>query len=51
MSEWKSQIGGGKYAIQFETNSYDLYREIEKACQKAVDKEIKRRDKGRDDNG
>lgn len=36
-TEWKSQIGDGKYFIQFETNNYDYYKMVEKACQKAVD--------------
>lgn len=36
-TEWKSQIGGGKYAIQFETTNYEYYKLVEKACQKAVD--------------
>lgn len=36
-TEWKAQIGGGKYAIQFETNNREYYKLVEKACQKAVD--------------
>lgn len=36
-TEWKSQIGDGKYCIQFEANNYDYYKMVEKACQKAVD--------------
>lgn len=36
-TEWKSQIGDGEYFIQFETNNYDYYKMVEKACQKAVD--------------
>ena len=27
-----------KYSIQFETSDYDLFKMVEKACQKAVDK-------------
>lgn len=37
-TEWKSQQGDGKFAIQFETTRPDLYKLVEKACQKAVDK-------------
>jgi len=37
-TEWKSQVGGGKYAIQFETTSYEYYKIVEKACQSAVDR-------------
>lgn len=36
-TNWKAQIGEGKYSIQFETTNYNLYRIVEKACQKAVD--------------
>lgn len=31
----------GKYSIQFETRDYDLFKLVEKACQKAVDKKDK----------
>lgn len=31
----------GKYTIQFETNSYEYFKLVEKACQKAVDKKDK----------
>lgn len=41
MTEWKSQIGGGKYAIQFETDNYASYKAVEKACQKEMDKKNK----------
>ena len=36
-TEWKAQIGGGKYCIQFETSNYKYYKIVEKACCKAVD--------------
>ena len=36
-TEWKSQVGGGTYAIQFETDNRDLYKLVEKACQIAMD--------------
>lgn len=36
-TEWKSQQGGGKYALQFETDDRDLYKLVEKACQIAMD--------------
>lgn len=36
-TEWKSQIGGGKYAIQFATTSYEYYKMVERACRKAVE--------------
>lgn len=35
--EWKARIGGGKYAIQFETDNREYYKLVEKACQKAID--------------
>lgn len=41
MTEWKSQTGNGKYSIQFETTRYDFYKMVEKACQKAINKERK----------
>ena len=31
----------GKYTIQFETNSREFFKMVEKACQKAVDKREK----------
>ena len=31
----------GKYSIQFETNSYEYFKLVEKACQKAIDKKDK----------
>lgn len=36
-TEWKAQIGGGKYCIQFETSNYEYYKIVEKACRNAVD--------------
>ena len=39
MTGWNSQQGGGKYAIQFETDDRDLYKLVEKACQIAMDQE------------
>ena len=37
MTGWNSQQGGGKYALQFETDDRDLYKLVEKACQLAMD--------------
>ena len=37
----------GKYALQFETNDYTLYKMVEKICQKAVDKAVKVNEKAR----
>lgn len=31
----------GKYSIQFETENYDYFKLVEKACQKAIDKRDK----------
>ena len=31
----------GKYSIQFETNCYEYFKLVEKACQKAIDKKDK----------
>jgi hypothetical protein len=36
-----------KYSIQFETSSYELFKMVEKACQKAVDKNQEAVDKER----
>ena len=36
-----------KYSIQFETSNYDLFKMVEKACQKAVDKNQEAVDKER----
>lgn len=38
MVSWNAQIGGGKYAIQFETDNRDLFRLVEQACQIAIDR-------------
>lgn len=35
---WKAQIAKNDYSIQFDTDNKDLYKLVEKACQKAVDK-------------
>lgn len=45
MTSWKSQIGQGKYSLQFETNDYEKYKVVEKAAQKMVDKSDKKRTK------
>lgn len=39
MTGYNAQIDNknGKYSIQFETNNYEYYKLVEKACQKAVD--------------
>ena len=37
----------GKYTIQFETNNYDYFKIVQKACQKAIDKKNKVVDKER----
>lgn len=42
-TEWKAQIGEGKYSLQFETDTYEFYRIVEKACQHAIDINNKRR--------
>ncbi len=36
-TEWKAQIGGGEYRLQFETNNYEYYKIVEKACQRVMD--------------
>lgn len=50
MTNWKSQTGEGKYALQFESTDYALYKLVEKAAQKAVDEANKNRDKWRKNN-
>ena len=47
MTSWKSQIGKGKYCLQFETTDYEKYKAIEKVAQKMVDKAAKERTKER----
>lgn len=32
---------GKKFSIQFETDDYSLYKQVEKVCQKCVDKSDK----------
>lgn len=44
MTGWNGQIMNGEYRIQFETTNKDLYKLVEKACQKAVDEEGKRKE-------
>ena len=36
-TEWKSQQGEGKFALQFETDCQEKYRLVEKAAQMAMD--------------
>lgn len=43
MTSWKSQVGGGKYCLQFETTDYEKYKAIEKVAQKMIDKSRKER--------
>lgn len=42
-TSYNAQINNAdeKYTIQFETNNYDYFKLVEKACQKAVDKKDK----------
>ena len=49
MTSWNAQICHGEksYSIQFETDNYDYYKIVEKACQDAIDKSNKARDKAR----
>ena len=47
MTSWKSQIGQGKYCLQFETNDYDKYKAVEQIAQKMIDKADKEKDKER----
>lgn len=44
-TSWKSQIGQGKYCLQFETTDYEKYKAVEKAAQKMIDKSDKERTK------
>lgn len=37
MTEYKSQIGDRKYAIQFETEDHYLYAKVQQACREAID--------------
>ena len=34
-----------KYSIQFETNNYEWFKEVEKACQECVDKVNEQRER------
>jgi hypothetical protein len=47
-TSWKSQIGGGVFRIQFETNNFNYYKMVEKVCQKAIDEADKEREKARE---
>ena len=47
MTSWKSQIGQGKYCLQFETTDYDKYKAVEKVAQQMIDKADRERDKER----
>jgi hypothetical protein len=40
-TSWKAQITNGDYRIQFETDNYEYYEMVEKACQQAMDKRDK----------
>lgn len=42
-TSYKAQINNvdGKYEIQFETCNYDYFKMVERACQKAIDKDKK----------
>ena len=33
--------GENKYSLQFETNNYEYFKEVERACRKVVDKKEK----------
>ncbi len=48
-TSYNAQIcrGEGKYYIQFETGSYELFKNVEKACRDAVDKSDKESNKNR----
>lgn len=35
---WNAQIGGGKYALQFETDRKDLFKTVEAACHNVMDR-------------
>lgn len=40
-TSWKAQISKDDYSIQFDTDREDLYKLVEKACKKAIDKSDK----------
>lgn len=48
-ASWNGQICKDKnqYSIQFETDDYECYKMVEKACQKAMDEAEKERMKAR----
>jgi len=48
-TSYNAQIcrGENSYSLQFETDSYELFKMVEKACQSAVDKAEKVKDKNR----
>lgn len=37
-TSWKSQVAEGDYRIQFETDDYEKYMVVEKACCAVIDK-------------
>lgn len=37
MTEYNSQVGGGKYCIQYETDSRENYREVEELIRRQID--------------
>lgn len=49
MTSWNAKIckAENSFRIQFETDNYDYYKMVEKACQDAIDKSDKARDKAR----
>ena len=38
-TSWKSQAAEGDYRIQFETNDYEKFKIVERACCAAIDLE------------
>ena len=46
-TSYKAQITEGDYRIQFETDNREYYEIVEKACQKAIDKNDKAKHKER----
>lgn len=38
MVEYKTAVTPGKYVIQFTTDCFTEYREVEKACRRIIDK-------------
>lgn len=37
MTEYNSQVGGGKYCIQYETDNRENYREVEELIRRQID--------------